>query len=109
VSVARARKEAAKRLGLALHREYRDLVEAAGTDDIQAAAIILGDTFNSNIEFIINVLKAFGGMDVKFEPLTRPKAGIIDAAAPAIAANDLPPVPELFRAGCDVDLIGRKH
>lgn len=71
MSAARARKEAARRLGIDLQTKYRALVEASGNDEIQAAAIILGDAFNSNIEFIINVLKHYGGLDVRFEPLTR--------------------------------------
>jgi hypothetical protein len=74
VSVARARKEAARRLGIDLQNKYRALVEASGQEEIEAAAIILGDAFNSNIEFIINVLKDWGGLDVRFEPMTsRPK------------------------------------
>lgn len=80
MSAARARREAAKRLGLDLQKKYRGLVEASGQDEIQAAAIILGDAFNSNIEFIINVLKHYGGLDVRFEPLTR--------AGPLLVAND---------------------
>lgn len=84
----KARKEAAKRLGLKLHRDYRGLVEATGTDEIQAAAIELGNTFNSNVEFIINVLKHYGGMEVKFEPLTR--------RVPNVPANDAPnPLPDI--------------
>lgn len=84
----KARKEASKRLGLKLMRDYRGLVEAAGTEDIQAAAIELGNTFNSNVEFIINVLKAYGGMEVKFEPLTTAKV-------PNIPANDEPTLPDI--------------
>ncbi len=100
----KARKEASKRLGLALERDYRELVLASGPDEIQAAAIALGHTFNTNVEFCINVLKAYGGLEVKFEPLTRPKE-----SAPA---NDpspaLPAVPAIFRAGCDVDMPRKK-
>lgn len=84
----KARKEASKRLGLKLMKEYRALVEANGTEEIQAAAIELGNTFNSNVEFIINVLKAFGGMEVKFEPLTTAKM-------PNIPANDEPTLPDI--------------
>lgn len=101
MSAARARKEAAKRLGLALMQDYRALVEASGTDAVQTAAIKLGDTFNTNIEFIINVLKAYGGLDVSFEPLTR--------ASPSLPpANDLPKMPEIFSAGASVDMLGKK-
>ena len=88
MSVARARKEASKRLGLALMRDYRELVEARDQDEIQIAAIQLGNTFNANIEFIINVLKAYGGLDAKFEPLTKPK-------------NPLPQTPAILLTGQD--------
>lgn len=101
MSPARARKEASKRLGLALQADYRGLVEASGEDAIQAAAIKLGHTFNTNIEFVINVLKAYGGLDVRFEPLTR------QGPRPPLPANDLPQMPEIFRAGCDVDRLGK--
>lgn len=83
MSVARARREAAKRLGLALQAKYRTLVEASGEDAIQNAAIELGALFNTNIEFVINVLKHYGGLDPKFEPMTR--AGSL----PVKSANDL--------------------
>lgn len=86
----KARKEASKRLGLKLYKDYRALVEASGNDEIQVAAIELGNTFNTNVEFIINVLKAYGGMDVKFEPLTNriPKT-------PNVPANDEPTLPDV--------------
>lgn len=84
----KARKEASKRLGLALMRDYRALVEANGQDEIQNAAIALGNTFNQNVEFIINVLKAYGGMEVRFEPMTR--------RVPNVPANDTPsPLPDI--------------
>lgn len=83
----KARKEASKRLGLKLLRDYKGLVEAVGQDEIQAAAIELGNTFNSNVEFIINVLKAYGGMDVRFEPLTQ--------RVPNIPSNDEPTLPDV--------------
>lgn len=84
----KARKYASARLGLKLLKDYKALVEASGTDEIQAAAIELGNTFNSNVEFIINVLKAYGGLETKFEPLTTPKA-------PNIPANDEPTLPDI--------------
>lgn len=77
MSPARARKEAAKRLALKLQADYRALVEANGTDEVQTAAIVLGDTFNSNIEFIINVLRDYGGLQAKFEPMTKRAPSII--------------------------------
>jgi hypothetical protein len=84
----KARKEASKRLGLKLYADYKRLATANGEEDITAASIVLGSTFNENIEFIINVLKHYGGMEVKFEPLTKP-------AVPPIAANDLPDISAL--------------
>jgi hypothetical protein len=57
----RARKVASKNLGIALQTAYRRLIEANGSDDVQVAAIELGQVFNTNIEFIIWVLKEFGG------------------------------------------------
>jgi hypothetical protein len=108
----KARKLASQRLGLALQANYRALVEANGQEEIQAAAIALGDTFNTNIEFIINVLKAFGGMEVKFEPLTKRLA---ELPAPA---NDLPDISALVNVPVKVDclcpplehgIIGNKH
>ena len=104
MSVARHRREAAKRLGLEFQNRYRRLVEAQGQDEIAAASVELGTLFNDNIEFTINVLKSFGGLDVTFEPLTR-TAG----SAPPPAANDLPKTPEIFRAGADVDIRKKPH
>lgn len=62
MSVARARREASKRLGLALMKDYRALVEASGPEEIQNAAIELGVTFRDNIEFVCWVLKEYGGL-----------------------------------------------
>ena len=65
MSVIRARKEASKRLGLALEQKYRRLV-LAGNDqnEIVEATVDLATCFNDNIEFILWVLKSFGGLDV---------------------------------------------
>lgn len=57
----RARKVASKNLGIALQVAYRNMIEAEGNDAVQFAAIELGQVFNTNIEFIIWVLKEFGG------------------------------------------------
>lgn len=75
MTASRDRKEAAKRLGLTLQREYRELLTATGKDDIQATAIQLGDTFNKNLEFIVWVLKEFGGVQqMPFERQRSPSA-----------------------------------
>lgn len=62
MSAARDRKEASKRLGIALQVAYRRMVEADGQDEIQTAAIELGKLFNDNIEFVLWVLKEYGGV-----------------------------------------------
>lgn len=96
------RREAAKRLGIALLNDYRNLVEAGDQGEIENAAIALGHTFNQNVEFIINVLKHYGGLEVKFEPLTKPKTGLIDKST-------LPQVPMLAAAGRDVDMLKKPN
>lgn len=70
MSALRARKDHAKRVGVALTNDYRALVEASGPDEVQVAAIQLGNTFNTNIEFIINVMKAYGGLRPSFDSMT---------------------------------------
>jgi len=69
MSAARDRKQAAKMLGITMQAQLRALLEAVGNDEIQTAAIILGDTFNRNSEFICWVLKEYGG--VKQMPFQR--------------------------------------
>lgn len=98
MSAARDRKQAAKILGLTMQAQLRTLVEAQGNDAIQAAAIQLGDTFNRNSDFIVWVLKEFGG--VQQPPYARPKPLASASArtlpprpAPPKPANDLPVLP----------------
>lgn len=64
MSINRARKEAAKRLGLALEQKYRNLVFANphDQDEVAQAAVDLGQCFNDNIEFVIWTLKTYGGL-----------------------------------------------
>ena len=69
MSKAQDRKEAARRLGIALQADYRRMLEADGQEAISEAAMQLGQTFNNNIEFITWVLKEFGG--VQQMPFTR--------------------------------------
>lgn len=59
----RARKVASRNLGIALQVAYRKMIEAEGNDAIQFAAIELGQVFNTNIEFVIWVLKEYGGVN----------------------------------------------
>lgn len=70
MTASRDRKEAAKRLGIALAADFRRMVEASGEEEIGAAAMVLGQNFNTNIEFIIWVLKEYGGVDQM--PFPRP-------------------------------------
>lgn len=63
MSAARDRKQASRMLGITMQAQLRTLIEAEGEDAIQSAAIQLGDTFNRNSEFIIWVLKEFGGVE----------------------------------------------
>lgn len=59
----RDRKEAAKRLGIALQADYRRMLEAIGQEEITKAAMLLGENFNNNIEFICWCLKEYGGVE----------------------------------------------
>lgn len=97
MSGRRVQRAKAKAVALKLQGDYRRLVEASGRDAIENASIELGGTFNTHIEFIINVLRDYGGLEAKFEPMTQ-------TGAPPIPANDLPQTPAIFRAGCDVDM-----
>jgi len=63
MSAFRQRREMAKRLGLKLAKCHEELRTAQGDEAIQAAAIVLGATFNEHIEFITWVLKEFGGLE----------------------------------------------
>lgn len=62
MSAPQARKDASKVLGVALQAHYRKMLSAVGQEEITAAAVDLGQSFNDNIEFIIWVLKTYGGM-----------------------------------------------
>ena len=69
MSVARKRKAAAARLGIEFQKRYERLAFAQGADEVTVAAVDLGTLFQDNIEFVIAVLKDYGGMDVRFERL----------------------------------------
>lgn len=66
MSAARQRRDQAKRLGLKLAKAYEALAEAKTDEEVTAAAVVLGAAFNENIQFICNVLKDYGGLDVRF-------------------------------------------
>lgn len=74
MSASRDRKEASKRLGLELHKRYRELVEASSENEISQAAVVLGATFNQNIEFVIWILKEYGGLQQL--PFERPNKAL---------------------------------
>lgn len=77
MSASRDRKEAAKRLGIALAADYRRMIEASGPEAINEAAVTLGTNFNTNIEFIIWVLKEYGGVDqMPLQPRHKPMNGL---------------------------------
>ena len=60
----RARRDAAKMLGVALQARYRKFLESAGNED--ATVIATGDLAQcmyENVEFIIWALKSVGGMN----------------------------------------------
>ena len=66
---SRSRKEASRRLGIALTADHRRLLQASGDDEIVAASMTLGQNFNDNIEFICWVLKEYGGVEqMPFQP-----------------------------------------
>lgn len=90
---AHKRREAARRLGIAIHQRYENLVNAAGEGDdaITVATVDLATVMYDNVEFVIWALKKMGGLnppppeEIKRVDLTRP--------APPKPANDLPTLP----------------
>lgn len=89
MSPSRQRREAAKRLALEFQSKYRALVEAQGQDEIQNAAIMLGGAFNANIEFVINVLRDYGGLEAKWDQaMTKSLLPMIPANEDAAALAD---------------------
>lgn len=63
MSAFRQRRELSKRLGLKLAKAHEALRDAKSDEEVQAAAIVLGATFNEHIEFVTWVLKEFGGLE----------------------------------------------
>jgi hypothetical protein len=58
----RARRDAAKMLGVALQTRYRKLLSATGEDETVVATADLAQCMYENIEFVIWALKHLGGM-----------------------------------------------
>jgi hypothetical protein len=81
---ARARREKAKHLALQFGKQYEELVTASGQQAIEFAAIRLGDTFNTNAEFILNVLREYGGLQPHFEKIEVPAEPAPPPPTPAI-------------------------
>lgn len=65
MSVANKRKAASARLGIEFQQRYERLALASGQDEIAQRAVELADIFNTNIEFVIWVLKEYGGLNPK--------------------------------------------
>lgn len=97
MSVGRNRKEAAKRLGIAIHQRYEKLVTAVGEDEITVATVDLAQVMYENVEFVIWALKKMGGLnpappeEIKRVSLTRPTP-----------ANDLPTLPPVLTGAAPV-------
>jgi len=88
----RARREASKNLGIAMQYRLKNLKDAQGDEAIAAASIELGVLFNDNVEFIVWVLKEYGGVEqMPFQPGTqRPANEIVD--------EELPTTPSILTA-----------
>lgn len=102
MSTARNRKEGAKRLGIALHQRYERLVTASGEDAIVVATTDLAQCMYENVEFIIWLLKDFGGLEPPLPDPLKPNATIMPHPQP------VPTMPAIFSAGSDTDLFRKK-
>lgn len=102
----RRRKEAAKRLGIAIHQRYENLVNASGEGDdaITVATVDLATVMYENVEFVIWALKKMGGLN----PPPPEEIKHVDVKRPVPApANDLPTLPD-FLAGSDTPAVEEK-
>jgi hypothetical protein len=84
LSKPRARKEAAKVLGIAIQTRYRKLLEASGENEIIIATADLAQTMYENVEFTIWALKMVGGLNPP------PPEELRKITPPKQAANDDP-------------------
>jgi len=80
MSISRQRKDASKALGIAIQQRYEKLVNATGEDATVVATVDLAQTMYDNVEFVIWVLKTYGGLTPK-----RPEK--IETPIPANAIN----------------------
>lgn len=81
----RARRDAAKALGLAIQTRYRRLLEATGEDEIVMATGDLAQVMYENVEFTIWALKTVGGLNPPPPEMLKP---ISKDHIPPPAAND---------------------
>lgn len=86
VNTARERKDISKRLGIALGALYRRVLESENEEQAVAATLEIANVFDRHAEFIIWVLKEYGGAVQK--PYTDPTWK--RRSPPPPAANDLP-------------------
>lgn len=95
MSTGRNRKEATKRLGIAIHQRYENLVNAAGDGDdaITVATVDLATVMYDNVEFVIWALKKMGGLNPP--PPEEIKRVSTQRPVPA-PANDLPTLPDFL-------------
>lgn len=84
------KKEASKRLGIAIHQRYENLVNASGNDEITVTTVDLAQTMYENCEFIIWVLKKYGGLN---PPAPDPKP--LRTSKPP-APSELPKMPAVL-------------
>lgn len=89
MSVGRNRKEASKRLGIAIHQRYEKLILATNEDEITVATVDLAQVMYENVEFVIWALKKHGG-------LNPPPPEEIKRITPMKPTNDLPKMPSVL-------------
>lgn len=87
MSVGRNRKEDAKRLGIALQVKNRAMMLATGQEEIVKTSSDLAQHMIENIDFVIAVLKDYGGMDVRFERLKNAPARCLSTASSVVTST----------------------
>lgn len=98
MSVGRNRKEAAKRLGIAIHQRYEKLVTAVGEDEITVATVDLAQVMYENVEFVIWALKKMGGLN----PAPPEEIKRAPRRSRPTPANDLPTLPPALTGAAPV-------
>lgn len=100
MSTARKRKAAAKMLGIAIHQRYENLVNATGENEITVATVDMATTMYDNVEFIVWVLKTFGGLNPPPPETVKPIN--VSRPAPPAPANDLPILPPVLTGNIEI-------